>query len=94
MLDVDNYKKSLEENKIDAYIKMEEKSSINYQIYINSSQENSSNALKELKLFWINIKIYHRKTLSEKGLDVQATLEPITYSTVDVAKTEEVAGYF
>lgn len=49
MLDVDNYKKSLEENKIDAYIKMEEKSSINYQIYINSSQENSSNALKRIE---------------------------------------------
>ena len=96
VLDVDNYKKSLEENKIDAYIKMEEKkSSINYQIYINSSQENSSNALKRIETVLDKYKRFTiEKTLSEKGLDVQATLEPITYSTVDVAKTEEVAGYF
>lgn len=94
VLDVDNYKKSLEENKIDAYIKMEEKkSSINYQIYINSSQENSSNALKRIETVLDKYKRFTiEKTLSEKGLDVQATLEPITYSTVDVAKTEEVAG--
>ncbi|HBH3652670.1 ABC transporter permease subunit/CPBP intramembrane protease [Clostridioides difficile] len=96
VLDIDNYKKSLEENKIDAYIKMEEKkSSTNYQIYINSSQENSSNAVKRIETVLDKYKRFTiEKTLSEKGLDVQATLEPITYSTVDVAKTEEVAGYF
>ncbi|WP_198095987.1 hypothetical protein [Clostridioides difficile] len=46
VLVVVNYKKSLAENKFDAYIKTEEKkSSINNQIYINSNQANSYNAL-------------------------------------------------
>ncbi|MGX9757871.1 ABC transporter permease subunit/CPBP intramembrane protease [Clostridioides difficile] len=96
ILSVDNYKKSLEENKIDAYIKIEEKqSSTSYKIYMNSSQENSSNSLKRIETVLDKYKRFTvENTLSEKGLDVQSTLEPITYSTIDVAKTEEVAGYF
>ncbi|HID9497194.1 TPA: ABC transporter permease subunit, partial [Clostridioides difficile] len=54
-----------------------------------------TNALKRIETVLDKYKRFTiEKTLSEKGLDVQATLEPITYSTVDVAKTEEVAGYF
>ncbi|OJT78168.1 hypothetical protein BM530_04960, partial [Clostridioides difficile] len=49
VLDVDNYKKSLEENKLMLIKDGRKKSSINYQIYINSSQENSSNALKRIE---------------------------------------------
>lgn len=96
ILSVDNYKKSLEENKIDAYIKIEEKqSSTSYKIYMNSSQENSSNSVKRIETVLDKYKRFTvENTLSEKGLDVQSTLEPITYSTIDVAKTEEVAGYF
>ncbi|MCC0720693.1 ABC transporter permease subunit/CPBP intramembrane protease [Clostridioides sp. ZZV14-6105] len=96
ILSVDNYKKSLEENKIDAYIKIEEKqSSTSYKIYMNSSQENSSNSVKRIETVLDKYKRFTiENTLSEKGLDVQSTLEPIKYSTIDVAKTEEVAGYF
>lgn len=96
ILDVDDYKKSLEENKIDAYIKIEEKqASTSYKIYMNSSQENSSNAVKRIETVLDKYKrLTVEKKLSDKGLDVQSTLEPLTYSTVDVAKTEEVAGYF
>lgn len=96
ILSVDNYKKSLEENKIDAYIKIEEKqSSTSYKIYANSSQENSSNSVKRIETVLDKYKRFTvENTLAEKGLDVQSTLEPITYSTIDIAKTEEVAGYF
>ncbi|MCC0696853.1 ABC transporter permease subunit/CPBP intramembrane protease [Clostridioides sp. ES-S-0048-02] len=96
ILSVDNYKKSLEENKIDAYIKIEEKqSATSYKIYMNSSQENSSNSVKRIETVLDKYKrLTVENTLAEKGLDVQSTLEPITYNTIDIAKTEEVAGYF
>ncbi|MGL6107276.1 ABC transporter permease subunit/CPBP intramembrane protease [Romboutsia sp.] len=88
---VDNYKKALEENKIDAYINIEE--ATKYKVYSNSSKENYNlvnNRVEEI------LKKYKENLVEEKiksaGLNIQNTLKPMSYQTIDTAKNEEIAG--
>ena len=89
-----DYKKDLDEEKIDAYIEVKEKNNIeNYKIYINSSKENSLNVENKLENIFDTYKDEKVKSNIEKlNMDVNKTLEPIVFSTVDVARNEEVAG--
>lgn len=89
-----NYKKDLEKGNIDAYVDIKEKNKIeNYKIYINSSKENSSTVNSKLENIF---NTYKEKKIKDKieqlQLNVEETLEPVVYSTIDLAKTEEVAG--
>ena len=89
-----NYKKDLEKGNIDAYVDIKEKNKIeNYKIYIDSSKENSSTVNSKLEDIF---NTYKEKKVKDKieqlQLNVEETLEPVVYSTIDLAKTEEVAG--
>ena len=89
-----NYKKDLEKGNIDAYVDIKEKNKIeNYKIYINSSKENYSTVNSKLEDIF---NTYKEKKVKDKieqlQLNVEETLEPVVYSTIDLAKTEEVAG--
>ena len=89
-----NYKKDLEKGNIDEYVDIKEKNKIeNYKIYINSSKENSSTVNSKLEDIF---NTYKEKKVKDKieqlQLNVEETLEPVVYSTIDLAKTEEVAG--
>lgn len=90
----DNYKKDLENGNIDAYIGVKGENKIeNYEIYINSSKENSStvnNKLDDIFTTYKDNKVKNK--IQESNLNVKETLDPVVYSTVDVAKNEEVAG--
>lgn len=90
---VDDYEKSLEESKIDAYLSVDDNK--NYKIYINSSQNNSNTALSKIEKALEKYKeLKVEEKLSEEGIDVKSTLEPISYESVDLAKNEELAGSF
>ena len=89
-----NYKKDLEKGNIDAYVDIKEKNKIeNYKIYINSSKENYSTVNSKLEDIF---NTYKEKKVKDKieqlQLNVDETLKPVVYSTVDLVKTEEVAG--
>ena len=89
-----NYKKDLEKGNIDAYVDIKEKNKIeNYKIYIDSSKENSSTVNSKFEDIF---NTYKEKKVKDKieqlQLNVEETLEPVVYSTIDLAKTEEVAG--
>ena len=91
-----NYKKDLEKGNIDAYVDIKEKNKIeNYKIYIDSSKENSSTVNSKLEDIF---NTYKEKKVKDKieqlQLNVEEILEPVVYSTMDLAKTEEVAGLF
>lgn len=95
LTEVEDYKKALEDEKIAAYVEIEEKDNIqSYKIYTNSSKDNSSTAQNKIEDVLNEYKenIVESKII-EQGLDVKEILEPITYENVDVAKTEEIAGY-
>ena len=89
-----NYKKDLEKGNIDAYVDIKEKNKIeNYKIYINSSKENSSTVNSKLEDIFNTYKEKKVKyKIEQLQLNVEETLEPVVYSTIDLAKTEEVAG--
>ncbi|RDY26938.1 CPBP family intramembrane metalloprotease [Romboutsia weinsteinii] len=90
---VEDYEKSLEESRIDAYLSVDDNK--NYKIYINSSQNNSNTALSKIEKALDKYKeLKVEEKLSEEGLDVKSTLEPISYESVDLAKNEELAGSF
>lgn len=95
IVDTKDYKKDLDEGNIDAYIGVKGENKIeNYKIYINSSKENSSNVSSMLESIFITYKEDKVKNkIEESRLDVNETLEPVVYSTVDVAENEEVAGF-
>ena len=89
-----NYKKDLEKGNIDAYVDIKEKNKIeNYKIYINSSKENYSTVNSKLEDIF---NTYKEKKVKDKieqlQLNVDETLKPVVYSTVDLVKTEEVVG--
>lgn len=88
---VDNYKKSLEENKIDAYIDIKEEKQ--YKVYLNSSKENYHIVKARTEEI---LNTYKENVVEEKvknaGLDIENTLNPVFYETVDIAKNEEIAG--
>ena len=77
-----DYKKDLDEEKIDAYIEVKEKNNIeNYKIYINSSKENSLNVENKLENIFDTYKDEKVKSNIEKlNMDVNKTLEPIVFS--------------
>lgn len=90
-----DYENDLTNGKIDAYIDITEKSGIkNFKVYTHSSKEASSMAKNEM----IDVLDSYKEQLvenkiSESGLDIKNTLEPISYETVDIAKNEEIAGH-
>ncbi|RDY23934.1 CPBP family intramembrane metalloprotease [Romboutsia maritimum] len=96
IVDVGNYEEALEEQKIDAYIKIIKDEKIqNYKIYVNSSKENSniaSNKIEDVLNEYKRDKIENK--LEQENMNVKETLEPISFETVDTAKNEEIAGYF
>lgn len=94
IIEVKDYKKALENEEIDAYIKVEEKDSkTNYKIYTNSSKGEFNRVVDTLKEALNQYKEnLIDKNLEKEGLDKQKILEPIAYETVDVAKNEEIAG--
>lgn len=91
-----DYKEDLKEGDIDAYVSIKGENKIeNYNIYINSSKENSSSVNNKLESIFSSYKDYKVKDkIEQSNLDVKETLDPVTYKTVDVAENEEVAGFF
>lgn len=88
---VDNYKKAIEENKIDAYISIKEQTK--FKVYSNSSKENYNIVINRIE----EILNKYKESLVENkiknaGLDIENTLKPISYETIDTAKNEEIAG--
>lgn len=94
IVNVEDYKKSLENETLDAYVEIKEKSGVQtYKIYTNSSKNNSNMAEQRIKSGLEEYKDEVVKSnLSQEGLDVEKTLEPIVYETLDTAKNEEIAG--
>lgn len=87
--------KDLEEQKIDAYVEIENKDNAKiYKIYANSSKENSMKATSRIKG---SLDEYKRNIVEDKikeqGLDARNILEPLSYKDVEVAKDEEIAGH-
>ena len=95
IVNTENYKKDLEEGYIDAYIGVEGEDKIeNYKVYINSSKDNSSSVNSKLEGIFSSYKDRKVKNkIEQSNLDVKETLEPVVYETVDVAKSEELAGF-
>lgn len=90
----ENKEKDLENNKIDAYVEIEDENNTqNYKIYTNSSKDNSMKASSRIEK---SLEEYKRNIVeskvSDQGLNVHDVLEPLSYEEVDVAKTEEIAG--
>ncbi len=94
IVSTNDYKEDLEEGNIDAYIDVKGENKIeNYEIYINSSKENASSVNNKLESIFSSYKDSKVKNkLEESKLNVEETLDPVVYETVDVAKNEEVAG--
>ncbi|MGL5311744.1 MAG: ABC transporter permease subunit/CPBP intramembrane protease [Peptostreptococcaceae bacterium] len=91
IVQVDDYNNALEENQIDVYI--DNSSDANYKIYMNSSKDNSyivSGKIEEI-LDDYKENIVEGK-LQQAGLDIEDTLQPISYENIDLAKNEEIAG--
>ncbi|MCC3867055.1 ABC transporter permease subunit/CPBP intramembrane protease [Terrisporobacter mayombei] len=95
IVNTNNYKKDLEEGYIDAYIGVEGENKIeDYKIYINSSKDNSSSVNSKLEgIFSLYKDRKIENKIEQSNLDVKETLEPVVYETVDVAKSEELAGF-
>lgn len=88
-----DYNKELNEGRLDAYIVNESKD--NYEIHVNSSKESYSMVLNQLEEIFDNYKnLLIKDELQSEGLDSQKVLNPVVFKTVDVAKTEEIAGFF
>lgn len=94
IVSTNDYKEDLEEGNIDAYIGVKGENKIeNYEIYINSSKENASSVNNKLESIFSSYKDSKVKNkIEESKLNVEETLDPVVYETVDVAKNEEVAG--
>ena len=94
IVNTNDYKKDLEDGYIDAYIDIKYEDKIEaYEIYINSSKENTSsvnNKLESIFTFYKDNKVKHK--IEQSNLDVKETLDPVVYETVDIAKNEELAG--
>ena len=91
IVEVDDYNKALETNQIDVYI--DNSSDTDYKIYMNSSNDNSyivSGRIEEILSNYKESIIEYK--LQQAGLDIEDTLQPMTYETVDLAKNEEIAG--
>lgn len=96
IIEVDDYEKALDEGEISAYIEGESNnSSTKYKIYTNFSDDNSSVAKNRIEEI---LNAYKEElvisNLNSEGLDSESILEPITYESIDIAKNEEMAGYF
>lgn len=89
------YKEALEKEEIAAYIEAQENEKIvAYNIYYNSSQEESSEACNRLEEILDRYKTQESKEkIKQLGLDEKEILEPITYITHNTADKEQVAGY-
>ncbi len=89
-----DYKKDLKEGTLHAYIKNENKNDIeNYKIYTNSSKEMSqiiNSKLENIFSHYNDEKV--EDILEQSNLDIEKTLNPITYEMIDVAGQEEMAG--
>ena len=96
IIESQSYIKELEDGILDAYLEIDENNNIeNYYVYINSSKENSSTVSIKIEEILNTYKLsLTERELNNNGLDVNKVLEPIGFETRDVAKTEEIAGFF
>ncbi|WP_122640011.1 ABC transporter permease subunit/CPBP intramembrane protease [Romboutsia sp. Marseille-P6047] len=94
LIETNNYKKELEDGNIDAYIITNINNNIEeYEIYLNSSKEKSGTVINKLENIFEKYKTNIVETkLIEIGLSPNEVLEPVVIETIDVAKTEEIAG--
>ena len=95
IISTDNYKKDLEEEKLDAYIGIKDENRVeSYKIYVNSSKEKASIVSSKLEVIFSKYKdnkVKHK--IQELNLNVEEILDPITYETVDIAENEELTGF-
>lgn len=94
IIETKDYKIDLEEGNIDAYIQIEKDNNLKeFNIYIDSSKDSSNIARNEISAI---LDIYKdtlvKKSILDSGLNVNKTLQPISYETIDTAKSEAVAG--
>ena len=96
IVQVNDYEEALKNREIAAYVEVNDQAdAVHYKLYINSSDGDSNTAEERLKKI---LDHYKRELTEEKveaaGLEVRPLLEPITYETVNMAKDEEMAGFF
>lgn len=90
----DDYKKDINEGRIDAYIESKtEGDTTHYTIYINSSKSDGSEASNRFEEVIEACKHNEMvKRIKDNGLEEQYILEPIAYSVEDIAENEQVMG--
>ena len=91
----EDYEEALNNGDITAYIKVDTKEKvIEYEVYYNASSEDGMEACSRLEGI---LEDYKKEKVLEGitalGLDEKEILEPITYETHNVAKSEQLAGY-
>lgn len=91
VVEVEDYEEALAEEEIMAYVEISDN---NYKIYMNSSIDDAQEASMRLEDI---LETYKNELTEEKikslGLSKEEVLEPITYEIINVAKSEEKAGY-
>ncbi|MGL4344049.1 MAG: ABC transporter permease subunit/CPBP intramembrane protease [Cellulosilyticaceae bacterium] len=96
IITTNDYEEDLAKGEIDAYLETtQEGQQEAYKIYMNASETDSSAAANRIE---DALDTYKEQIVAENiqsaGLDKEKLLEPITYSQVNVAKNEEMAGSF
>ncbi|MGL4798769.1 MAG: ABC transporter permease subunit/CPBP intramembrane protease [Cellulosilyticaceae bacterium] len=88
-------KKGIEDETISAYLSRDLEKANGFQIYYNGSSDQSNQAMRLLEDILVDYKSMLVATKIESmGMEVESVLQPITYTTQNLAKNEEMAGYF
>ena len=91
IVEVKDYKKALKEEKIAAYVEI---TGTDYKIYMNSAIDDAQEASSRLEDILEAYKAdLVKKKIEALGLSQDEVLKPITYEIINIAKSEEKAGY-
>ena len=93
IVEVEDYQLAIENREIAAYIEVLDEG-LNYNLYVNNSIEDNTEALGRLEtLLALYKEDLVRDNLLAMGLEPDVILEPLQYEVINVAETEQMAGY-